>query len=166
MGKSLGVYHQYVISSSIDGKNWKPLIDKSKNKTDVPHDYVELKTPAKARYLKITNLHMPTGKFALSGFRVFGKGAGVAPDTVKNLIVLRGDAERRNSWIRWRQTDGAVGYTIYFGTEPYKLYNNIMVYNVNEYYFNGMEKSLPYYFQVEAFNENGISKRTKVMKVE
>jgi hypothetical protein len=55
-------------------KPGKRLVDKSKNKTDVPHDYVELKTPAKARYLKITNLHMPTGKFALSGFRVFGKG--------------------------------------------------------------------------------------------
>jgi hypothetical protein len=41
-----------------------------------------------------------------------------------------------------------------------------MVYNVNEYYFNGMEKSLPYYFQIEAFNENGVGKRTKVIKVE
>jgi hypothetical protein len=160
------VYHQYVISSSLDGKTWKTLVDKSKNKTDVPHDYVELKAPAKARYLKITNGHMPTGKFALSGFRVFGKGAGVVPDTVQNLIVLRGDAERRNSWLRWQQTDGAVGYTIYMGIAPNKLYNNIMVYNVNEYYFNGMEKDKPYYFKIEAFNENGISKRTKVIKVE
>jgi xylan 1,4-beta-xylosidase len=132
-------------------KPGKCMVDKSKNKTDVPHDYIELKTPAKARYLKITNLHMPTGKFALSGFRVFGKGAGAAPDTVRNLIVLRGNAERRNSWIRWRQTDGAVGYTIYMGTEPDKLYNNIMVYNVNEYYFNGMEKGLPYYFPDRGF---------------
>ena len=31
--------------------------------------------------------------------------------------------------------------------------------------FNGMEKSLPYYFQIESFNENGISGRTKVMAV-
>jgi xylan 1,4-beta-xylosidase len=51
LGKSLGVYHQYIIYSSVDGKTWKPLIDKSKNKKDVPHDYIELKTPAKARYL-------------------------------------------------------------------------------------------------------------------
>jgi xylan 1,4-beta-xylosidase len=166
MGKSQGVFHQYIISSSLDGKTWKTLVDKSKNKKDVPHDYIELKAATKARYLKITNLHMPTGKFALSGFRVFGKGTGAAPDTVKNLIVLRGDAERRNSWLRWRQTDGAVGYTIYMGIAPDKLYNNIMVYNVNEYYFNGMEKSLPYYFQIEAFNENGVGKRTKVIKVE
>jgi hypothetical protein len=35
-----------------------------------------IENPAKARFLKMENLKMPTGKFALSGFRVFGKGAG------------------------------------------------------------------------------------------
>lgn len=109
---------------------------------------------------------MPTGKFALSGFRVFGKGAGLVPDTVRNLTILRGKEEPRNSWLRWRQTDGAVGYTIYMGIAPDKLYNNIMVYHANEYYFNGMEKGVPYYFQIEAFNENGIGKRTQVIKIE
>jgi hypothetical protein len=29
-----------------------------------------------------------------------------------------------------------------------------------------MDKGLPYYFQIEAFNENGIGKRTAVMRVE
>ena len=141
------------------------LVDKSKNKTDVPHDYIDLKTPVKARYLKIVNFHMPTGKFALSGFRAFGKGAGAKPDTVKEFMVLRGDTERRNSWIRWEPVDNAIGYTIYMGIAPDKLYNNIMVYGKNEYYFNGMEKSLPYYFQIESFNENGISQRSKVIEV-
>jgi hypothetical protein len=165
LGKSHGVYTQYIIYSSIDGKNWKMLIDKSRNKTDIPHDYIDLKTPVKARYLKIVNIHMPTGKFALSGFRVFGKGAGAKPDTVKEFMVLRGNTERRNSWIRWQSVDNAIGYTIYMGIAPDKLYNNIMVYGKNEYYFNGMEKSLPYYFQIESFNENGISQRSKVIEV-
>lgn len=80
-------------------------------------------------------------------------------------MVLRGDSERRNSWIRWSPNDKAIGYTIYMGVEADKLYNNILVYNRNEYFFNGMDKNLPYYFQIEAFNENGISKRTKVIKV-
>lgn len=164
MGKSQGVYTQYVIYSSIDGKTWKVLVDKSKNKTDVPHDYIELDKPIKTRYLKIVNIHMPTGKFALSGFRAFGKGAAAKPDTVKDFMVLRGDTERRNSWIRWEPVDNAIGYTIYMGIAPDKLYNNIMVYGKNEYFFNGMEKSLPYYFQIEAFNENGISARTKVIE--
>jgi hypothetical protein len=165
LGKSLGVYHQYIIYSSLNGKNWKVLVDKSNNKTDIPHDYIELKTPSKARYLKIENIHMPTGKFALSGFRVFGKGAGIKPDSVKDFMVLRGDSERRNSWLRWQAVDNAIGYTIYMGIAPDKLYNNIMVYGKNEYFFNGMDKSLPYYFQIESFNENGMSKRTKVIEV-
>ncbi len=41
-----------------------------------------------------------------------------------------------------------------------------MVYNVNEYYFSAMEKDKTYYFPIEAINENGVSARTKVMKVE
>jgi hypothetical protein len=40
-----------------------------------------------------------------------------------------------------------------------------MVYGKNEYYFNGMDKDLPYYFQIESFNENGISKRSKIIEV-
>lgn len=166
LGKINGVYHQYKIYQSNDGKTWSILVDKSNNKTDVPHDYVELPTPAKARYLKMENIHMPTGKFALSGFRVFGKGSGAAPDTVKHFIALRGDSERRNAWLKWQLMDDADGYVIYTGTQPDKLYTSIMVYGVNEYYFHAMERDQPYYFQIEAFNNNGISKRTSVIKVE
>lgn len=52
-GKSLGVYHQYKMYYSEDGKKWKILIDKSGNKKDVPHDYVELATPVQARFIKL-----------------------------------------------------------------------------------------------------------------
>jgi len=41
-----------------------------------------------------------------------------------------------------------------------------MVYNANEYYFSAMETDKPYYFQMEAINENGISKRTSIIKAE
>jgi hypothetical protein len=166
MGKQLNIFHQYKIYSSIDEKNWKVLIDKSQNKTDVPHDYIELSSPIKTRFLKIENIHMPTGKFALSGFRVFGKGSGNIPDTVKNFVALRGDTDKRNAWLKWQQNDNANGYTIYIGTAPDKLYTSIMVYGNNEYYFKAMDLNKPYYFQIEAFNENGISERTEVIKAE
>ena len=166
MGKQTDIYHQYKIYSSSDGKQWKTLVDKSTNKTDVPHDYIELATPVTTRYLKIENIHMPSGKFALSGFRVFGKGKGSSPDTVKNFIPLRGDSERRNAWLKWQVNNNATGYNIYFGEAPDKLYNTIMVYGSNEYYVKALEKDKPYYFQIEAFNENGLSKRTQVAKAE
>ena len=166
MGKYTNTYHQYKLYSSADGVNWKLLVDKSQNKTDVPHEYVELTTPVQTRYLKLENIHMPTGKFAISGFRVFGKGKGEVPNEVKHFVVLRGESERRNSWLKWEVNPTATGYTIYTGTAPDKLYTSIMVYGTNEYYFSAMEKDQPYYFQIEPFNENGVGKRTTVVKVE
>ncbi|PUB34611.1 F5/8 type C domain-containing protein [Elizabethkingia sp. YR214] len=170
LGKTLNKMHQYKIYASNDGKSWKTIIDKSKNQKDVPHDYVELETPVKARFLKMENLKMPTGKFALSGFRVFGKGSGERPPAVENFVALRAEprknADRRSVWFKWKQNDLADGYVIYFGKSPDKLYGSIMVYGKNEYYFTGADKSDAYYFQIEAFNANGISERTPVMKSE
>ena len=40
-------YHQYKLYYSLDGEKWKILVDKSDNKTDVPHDYVELEKPVR-----------------------------------------------------------------------------------------------------------------------
>lgn len=166
LGKSAGVYHQYKLLYSADNKTWHILIDKSANKTDVPHDYIELAKPVQARYIKLVNVHMPTGKFAISGLRVFGNGSGAKPDTVKSFIVLRTEKDKRSAWIKWKQADDAYAYNIYIGTAPNKLYNCIMVYNANEYYFKAMDKDLPFYFQIEAINENGVSVRTKVIKSE
>jgi xylan 1,4-beta-xylosidase len=162
MGRQPGLFHQYVIHSSQDGKDWQVLVDKSKNRTDVPHDFVELPAPVIARFIKIENVHVPTGKFALSGLRVFGSGSGRRPDPVQNLVALRGDSERRNVWLKWKVEDNATGYTIRCGVAPDKLYNSIMIYDSSEYYWSGMDKDKPYYFQIEAFNENGISDRSAI----
>ncbi|MGZ5247172.1 MAG: family 43 glycosylhydrolase [Flavitalea sp.] len=166
LGKINGIYHQYVLYHSMDGKKWNILVDKRNNKKDVPHDYVQLDKAVKARYVKLENHHMPSGKFAVSGLRVFGKGNGSLPDTVKNFIVLRTEKDKRSAWIKWKPVNNAYAYNIYTGIAPDKLYNCIMIHNANEYYFKAMDKSLPYYFQIEAINENGVSQRTALMKVE
>lgn len=157
LGKQQGIYHQYIVSYSLDGKKWHTLIDKSKNKKDIPHDYVELDKPVKARYLRMENIHMPTGKFAISGFRAFGFGSGEKPDPVKQFIALRGETDRRNVWLKWQPVDNAYAYNIYIGTESDKLYNCVMVHNANEHYYAGMDKTKAYYFAIEAINENGTS---------
>ncbi|MVN23241.1 family 43 glycosylhydrolase [Mucilaginibacter arboris] len=166
LGKKNGIYHQYRLWQSADGKKWKILVDKSNNKTDVPHDYVELPQPVKTRFIKLENIHMPTGKFAISGLRVFGNGNGAKPQPVKNFVVLRGEADKRSAWIRWQLSSDAYAYNIYVGTAPDKLYNCIMVYNANDYWFKAMDKNVPYYFSIEAINENGTSTRTKILKSE
>jgi len=165
LGKQKDIYHQYKLWSSTDGVKWKILIDKSKNKTDVPHDYIELEQPVKARYIKLENIHMPTGKFAISGIRVFGNGNQEAPKSVKELVVLRTEKDKRSAWIKWPPVENAYAYNIYIGTAPDKLYNCIMVYNTNEYWYKAMDKEIPYYFSIEAINESGVSKKTDVIKV-
>ncbi len=166
LGKSLNVFHQYVIYESKDGEKWNVLVDKHNNTTDVPHDYIELAKPVQTRYIKLENIHMPTGKFAISGLRVFGKGNGEKPESVKNFYVLRTEKDKRSAWLKWNPASNAYAYNIYFGTAPDKLYNCIMVYDTNEYYYKGMDKLKTYYYSIEAVNENGVSERTAVTKVE
>jgi hypothetical protein len=166
MGKVPGLFHQYRILASMDCQSWQTIVDKSGNRKDVPHDYVELPRAVEARFVRIENLHVPTGKFALSGLRVFGRGHGARPEPVKRFVVLRGESERRNAWIKWQVEPDAVGYVIYCGTRPNKLYTSITVYSAGENYFRAMDRNKPYYFQIEAFNENGISDRFAVVKVE
>ncbi len=166
LGKSLGVYHQYRIFGSKDGRKWNILVDKSVNKTDVPHDYIELESPAQIRFLKLENIHMPTGKFSISGFRVFGNGIGKKPEAVNAFTVLRTEKDKRSAWLKWYPVDNAYAYNIYMGIAPDKLYNCIMVYNANEYWLKAMDMVKPYYFAIEALNENGVGERSQIIKSE
>ncbi len=166
LGKMQGIYHQYEIEYSIDGKRWEVAVDKSKNKTDIPHDYVELTKPIEARFIRLVNHHMAAGKFAISGLRVFGLGHGERPKIVKDLIVLRGDHDKRSAWLKWGHLTNATGYVVYSGIAPDKLYTSVQVFGANEYYFKSMDKDRTYYFQMEAFNENGIGVRGPVIKSE
>lgn len=165
LGKQTDIFHQYKIYYSVDGKKWKVLVDKSTSKKDVPHEYVELSKPVLARYIKVENIHMPTGKFAISGLRVFGNGNGTKPAPVKTFMVLRTEKDKRSGWIRWSPVDNAYAYNIYYGTSPDKLYNCVMVHDVNEYWFKAMDSQKTYYFTIEAVNENGVSERFKTIEV-
>lgn len=166
LGKRTDQYHQYKMYCSTDGKKWTLLLDKSKNLTDIPHEYVELDKPVQTRYIKIENIHMPTGKFALSGLRVFGNGNGNKPAPVKQFIVLRTEKDKRSAFIKWSPVDDAYAYNIYYGTAPDKLYTSIMVHGNNEYWLKTMDLKKTYYFAIESINENGVSARTNTIKVE
>ena len=165
LGKTLGLYHQYKLYYSVDGKKWNVLVDKSNNNTDVPHDYIELPQPVQARFIKLENIHMPTGKFAISGLRVFGNGNGPKPDPVQGFIVLRTEKDKRSAFIKWKPVDNAFAYNIYYGTHPDKLYTSIMIHANNEYWMKAMDSQKTYYYCIEAINENGVSERSKTIEV-
>lgn len=166
LGKTTGQFHQYKLYASADGKKWQLIIDKSNNKADVPHDYVALAKPVQVRFVKMENIQVPSGKFAISGFRLFGRGSGVPPPAVKNFMVLRTEKDKRSAWLRWNPVDAAYAYNIYYGTAPNKLYNCIMVHDANEYWFKSMDAQKTYYFSIEALNENGVSQKISVVTAE
>lgn len=166
LGKINGQYHQYKLYYSADGKKWTVLVDKSKNLADVPHEYLELPQPVQARFIRLENVHMPTGKFAISGLRVFGNGNGPKPEKVKQFIVLRTEKDKRSAWIKWSPVNGAYAYNIYYGIAPDKMYNCVMVMQNNELWFKALDKLKSYYFTIEAVSENGVSERFETMRVE
>jgi hypothetical protein len=164
-GRIPDLYHRYTIEGSLDGKNWLMLVDKSKNFDDVPNDYVALADPLKVRYVRFKNVHMPAPNLSLSALRVFGKGDGKMPTMVKNFSVSR-KTDRRDAMITWDKQPGAQGYNILWGIAPDKLYNSWMVYDDDHLLMKSLSVDQSYYFTVEAFNENGISPRTKIQKAE
>jgi xylan 1,4-beta-xylosidase len=160
--KAMDIYYQYQIFMSDDNQNWTLVVDKSKSDKDAPHDYLELTKPIEARYVKMVNIHNASGLFAVSDFRVFGNGLSEKPKLVTGFKVDRSVADSRNAMINWDAQPDAVGYNIYYGIAPDKLYNSIMVYEGSSYDFRGLDKGTGYYFAIEAFNENGIGPKTNL----
>ncbi len=163
-GRMPGLYHRYVIEGSRDGANWEVLVDRSNSYKDTPNDYVELGLPKTVRYIRYKNIHVPTPHLAISALRVFGLGDGKIPKPVKNLAVKRYD-DRRDALITWDKQDNCQGYNVLWGIAPDKLYNAWLVYDHNQLEMKSLTVGQEYYFSVEAFNENGISGRTKVVEV-
>jgi xylan 1,4-beta-xylosidase len=164
LGRSADIYYQYLLEYSTDNKTWKTLVDKTQNKTDVPHDYIELKTPVKARYIRLTNHHMADGLFALAGLRVFGNAGGKAPASVEQLTMERPENDRCVVKLHWPKANGAIGYNIRYGTAKDKLYHTYQVLGTDSVTIGSLNSLQKYYFTVDAFNENGVTKGTKIFE--
>lgn len=166
MGRNSDIYYQYLLEYSADGKTWNNLADKSQNTTDVPHDYIELKKPVKARFIRLTNFRVPDGTFAIAGLRVFGNGGGKAPSEVKNTSMKRLDSDRCVVNLKWTKTPDAIGYNIRYGTQKDKLYHNYQVFGVDSLTIGSLNSFEKYYFVVDSFNENGISAGKNILVLE
>ena len=149
--------NQYLVEYSTDQKIWKILIDKTTNTEYQSNPYEELKIPVQAQYLKVTNYHMPYGTFAISGFRIFGLGTGRKLRRVSEFRAIR---DYRNSQIvkmSWKKHDNISGYNIRFGTDKEKLYHSFQVYQATKLTVPCPDKNKDYWFQMDAFNENGVT---------
>lgn len=162
-GRSDSIFYQYYLEESTDEKKWNVFVDKSVNTKDAPHDYIQLKEAVKTRYIRITNIYCPSGKFSVSGLRVFGHSDKPSPPQTRFYRIYRNKDDRRSVILKWREAEGATGYGIRFGTHPEKLYNSYMVYNDTEIELRCLQVGQTYYFAVDSFNEGGIT-RGDVMK--
>lgn len=156
-GRQKNLFHRYKIECSENGSDWTILIDKLKNETDNSHEYFQLPQKVACRYLKITNAQVPGGNFAISGFRIFGKGNGPLPDKVTRLNVQRNANDKRSVTLTWEKSKNATGYTISYGVAQDRLYQNYLVYSDTTITINSLNATEKYYFTLEAFNETGIT---------
>jgi len=154
------VQYQYIIEGSNDNKKWENIVDRSKNTIDQPHELIVLNTIQKFHYLRITNTQNLEGKFSLSGFRVFGNGGGALASEVSGIQVIR-NADKRRFQLHWDAQENTTGYIVRWGIDKNHLNNASMVFEnqLEAGYFN---RDSEYYFAIDAFNENGVT-RNKVI---
>ncbi len=161
-GKPDSLRHQFFVSASDNGEKWTTIIDYSENQRDQPHAYIELTDPIPTRFVKFQNVFFPNRYLAISEFRIFGNGGGRQPDQPKNFKILRQEDDR-NANLDWEDVNKAMGYVLYWGIRTDRLNNSVTIYNQSEYELRALNKGQRYFYRIEAFNENGISKSSRVL---
>lgn len=156
---------QFVLQSSIDRVKWQTIADYSKNMRDMPHGYIELEKPVDARYIRYNHVYCTNNYLSISEFRVFGNGYEAKPSKPSNFKVVRQN-DRRNANLTWDKDATAQGYVIYWGIAKDKLNLSVLMYDEPNYELRALNTDQSYYMQVEAFNENGISKKSDIIFVE
>ena len=89
----------------------------------------------------------------------------ITSSTPNNFSVKR-QADRRNADLSWDKVDEAMGYVVYWGIKPDRLNLSAMIYDLPNYELRALNTDQEYYYQIEAFNENGVSTKSKVLHTE
>lgn len=164
LGRTTDLYQQYRLEYSLDGKTWETLADRSGNRKDVPHDYIQLAAPVTARQVRITNLRMPGGgPFSIRDLRIFGSGQGKAPARTPRFEAYRDPGDARNAVVRWEVLPDAEGYVIRYGIGENKLYRTLEIRGMKEIVLHDLNAESRYYFAVDAFNDSGRTLGTPVL---
>jgi len=160
------VYIQFKLYASSDDKTWQKIADLTNEKRDRPNAYIELDQPVIARYIKYEHVYQKAPNLAISDIRVFGNQDGKLPSTPTGLTARR-DTDQRNAFISWEPVPGAVGYNVLWGIGPNKLYETYQLFNDygNKLELRALNTGQDYYIAIEAFNERGVSKQSKVIHV-
>jgi hypothetical protein len=158
------VYTRFVLWASKDNLKWELVGDLSHEKTDRANPYIQLEKPVTARYIKYGHIYSKTPNLAISDIRVFGNGNGKLPIAPTNMQAQR-DKDERNAIVSWKAVPGAVGYNVRWGIQKDKLYQTYQQFadQLTTLEVRALTLGENYFFSVEAFNENGVSKLSDVV---
>jgi len=162
-----GVVTQFRLEHSRDGERFLPLADLSREKRSRANAYVELPSAVTTRFIRYVHGRVGAKNLAIADLRVFGNGNGSAPAPPAEFAVRR-DADPREAWIEWSPVEGATGYNVLWGIAPEKLYQAYQVFADSPpgITLRALNVGQRYSFAIEAFNENGVSKRSAVVSIE
>jgi len=157
-GTDSSVFTQFRLSSSVDGRAWKTIVDLSHEQRDRPNAYLEMATPTRARFVRYEHIHVGAANLAVSDIRVFGLGSGPRPATPAALTARR-DTDERNAVITWEAVSGAVGYNVRWGISPVKLYLTYQRFadQGTTLELRALTVGQAYWVAIESFDEHGVS---------
>jgi hypothetical protein len=165
------IYTEFTLEASSDGQQWQEIARTEAPRRDRPNAYFELDSPVRARFIRYVHGHVGAANLAISDIRVFGSAGGAAPAQPAAVTASR-HTDQRDATIRWKRVPGAIGYNIRFGIRPDRLTLTHQLWA--DELGNGATLSkelrslnvgVPYYAAVEAFNESGVSKLSRVLPV-
>jgi xylan 1,4-beta-xylosidase len=165
------IYTEFELQKSLDGRAWQPLARTEPSRRDRPNAYFELPRPVRARFIRYVHGHVGAANLAISDIRVFGNAGGRAPATPAGVDASR-HPDARDATIRWARVPGAVGYNIRFGIRPDRLTLTHQLWADELGDSAALTKELrslnvgvPYWVAIEAFNESGVSKLSRVIQI-
>lgn len=163
------IYTEFRIEGSADGKGWSTIAQTEGQRRDRPNAYLELKTPARIRYVRYVHGHIGGAHLAINDLRVFGNADGAVPAAPGTITATR-DKDERNARITWSKVPGATGYNVMWGVRPDRLRLTYQVFADElgadaKLDIRALNLGVGYYAAVEAFNETGVSKRSKPLPI-
>ena len=170
-GDAPDIYTEFELEHSLDGRTWQPLARTEAPRRDRANAYFELRRPVRTRFIRYVHGHVGGANLAISDIRVFGNADGPSPAAPATPSATR-HHDQRDATVRWAKVAGAVGYNIRFGIRPDRLTLTHQLWadelgngGTLEKELRSLNVGVPYYVAVEAFNESGVSRLSRVVAI-
>lgn len=158
------IYTEFRLLHSLDGKQWLPLAQTEGEKRDRPNAYFQLPAPVRTRFVRYEHGHIGGANLAISDLRVFGSAGGKSPVAPRAVSAAR-SSDPRNAIVRWRPVPGATGYNVRWGIRPDRLTLSYQRFadSGTELELRALNADQTYHVAVEAFDESGVSRLSRVV---